>query len=40
METRRLNPYFFAGQIQIPIPILNEYLGFGFNEILVDYWKT
>ena len=38
MDTRRLNPYFFAGQIQIPI--LNKYLGFGFKEIMVDYWKT
>ena len=38
MDTRRLNPYFFVGQIQIPI--LNRYLGFGFKEIMVDYWKT
>ena len=31
-NTRRLNPYFFAAQIQIPIP--NKYLGSGYKCLL------
>ena len=31
-DARRLNPYFFAAQIQIPIP--NEYLGFGYKRFV------
>ena len=43
-DTRRLNPKFFAAQIQIPIP--NKYLGCRYKgrvifvEIMVEQWKT
>ena len=32
-ETRRLNPQFFAAQIQISIP--NEYSGFGYKGLVI-----
>ena len=32
MDTRRLNPLFFAAQIQIPIP--SKYLGFGYKGVV------
>ena len=41
MDTWRLNPYFFAAQIQIQIPIPNKYLGCGYKglffvEVIVE----
>ena len=33
-DTRRLNPKFFAAQIQIQIPIPNKYLGCGYKDLV------
>ena len=34
MDTQRLNPKFFAAQIQVQIPIPNKYLGCEYKDLV------